>query len=415
MTQLQEMGARAQKAAQVLRTIPTAKKNEALLAIADYLEARQDVILKANAADMDAAKASGMSQSLLDRLSLTPKRLEDIAQSVREVAELPDPVGKILGGEVNPIGLRIQKISVPLGVVGMIYEARPNVTVDAAVLCLKSSNACILRGGKEAILAGSELEKAMRDALESVQLPADCIQLVKDTSRGSALEMMKLNGYLDVLIPRGGAGLIRSVVENSTVPVIETGTGNCHVYVDASADLEMACRIVDNAKTSRPSVCNAIENVLVHRDVAEKFLPMMKKALDAHHVELRGCPETRRILGDCIIPASEKDYNTEFLDYILAVKVVGSAEEAIEHINTHGTRHSECIVTRDYAASREFTSRIDAAAVYVNASTRFTDGGEFGLGAEIGISTQKLHARGPMGLHELTSYKYIIEGDGQIR
>ena len=415
MTQLQEMGQRAQKAARVLNTISTAKKNEALSAVAYYLECRQDEILKANAADMEAAKAVGMSQSLLDRLSLTPKRLKDIAQSVRDVADLPDPVGKILGGEVNPIGLRIQKISVPLGVVGMIFEARPNVTVDAAVLCLKSSNACILRGGKEAILASCALEKAMRDALESVHLPADCIQLVKDTSRSSALEMMKLNGYLDVLIPRGGAGLIRSVVENATVPVIETGTGNCHVYVDASADLEMACRIVDNAKTSRPSVCNAIENVLVHRDIAKEFLPMMKKALDAHNVELRGCPETRQILGDCVIPAAGEDYDTEFLDYILAVKVVGSAEEAIDHINAHGTRHSECIVTRDYSNSRKFTSQVDAAAVYVNASTRFTDGGEFGLGAEIGISTQKLHARGPMGLAELTSYKYIIEGDGQVR
>ena len=298
---------------------------------------------------------------------------------------------------------------------GMIFEARPNVTVDAAVLCLKSSNASILRGGKEAIRTSSALEQAMRRALESVQLPADCIQLVKDTSRNSALEMMKLNGYLDVLIPRGGAGLIRSVVENSTVPVIETGTGNCHVYVDNSCDIEMACRIVDNAKTSRPSVCNAIENVLVHRGIADSFLPLMKKALDAHHVELRGCPETVRILGSCVTPASEEDYDTEFLDYVLAVKVVNSLEEAIQHINTHGTRHSECIVTNDYANSRKFVNEIDAAAVYVNASTRFTDGGEFGLGAEIGISTQKLHARGPMGLNELTSYKYIIEGNGQIR
>lgn len=415
MTQLQEMGQRAQKAARILSTAPTSKKNEALIAIAEHLERRQDEILKANAADMEAAKLSGMNSSLLDRLSLTSQRLNTIAMSVRDVASLPDPVGKIIGGGVNPNGLRIEKISVPLGVVGMIFEARPNVVADAAVLCLKSSNASILRGGKEAIHTGSALEEVMRDALESVHLPADCIQLIKDTSRNSALEMMKLNGYLDVLIPRGGAGLIRSVVENATVPVIETGTGNCHVYVDASADLEMACQIVDNAKTSRPSVCNAIENVLVHREIAASFLPLMKKALDAHQVELRGCPETVRILGDCVTPASMEDYDTEFLDYILAVKVVDSLEEAICHINAHSTRHSECIVTRDYGSSRKFIREIDAAAVYVNASTRFTDGGEFGLGAEIGISTQKLHARGPMGLTELTSYKYIVEGDGQIR
>lgn len=415
MTQLQEMGQRAQKAARILNTISTAKKNEALNAIAEHLIRCQTEILEANTEDMETAKASGMSASLLDRLSLTSKRLNAIAQSVQEVSALPDPIGKIIGGGTNPNGLRIEKISVPLGVVGMIFEARPNVTVDAAVLCLKSSNASILRGGKEAIRTSSALEQVMRNALESVQLPADCIQLVKDTSRNSALEMMKLNGYLDVLIPRGGAGLIRSVVENSTVPVIETGTGNCHVYVDNSCDIEMACRIVDNAKTSRPSVCNAIENVLVHRGIADSFLPLMKKALDAHHVELRGCPETVRILGSCVTPASEGDYDTEFLDYILAVKVVNSLEEAIQHINTHGTRHSECIVTNDYANSRKFVNEIDAAAVYVNASTRFTDGGEFGLGAEIGISTQKLHARGPMGLNELTSYKYIIEGNGQIR
>ncbi len=415
MTQLQEMGQRAKKAVRILNTISTAKKNEALNAIAEHLIRCQTEILEANTEDMETAKASGMSASLLDRLSLTSKRLNAIAQSVQEVSALPDPIGKIIGGGTNPNGLRIEKISVPLGVVGMIFEARPNVTVDAAVLCLKSSNASILRGGKEAIRTSSALEQAMRRALESVQLPADCIQLVKDTSRNSALEMMKLNGYLDVLIPRGGAGLIRSVVENSTVPVIETGTGNCHVYVDNSCDIEMACRIVDNAKTSRPSVCNAIENVLVHRGIADSFLPLMKKALDAHHVELRGCPETVRILGSCVTPASEEDYDTEFLDYVLAVKVVNSLEEAIQHINTHGTRHSECIVTNDYANSRKFVNEIDAAAVYVNASTRFTDGGEFGLGAEIGISTQKLHARGPMGLNELTSYKYIIEGNGQIR
>lgn len=415
MTQLQEMGRRAKEASRSLGAMSSQRKNEALGAIAARLEAEAESILEANRLDMEAAKLAGMSPSLQDRLLLTEERIYAIARSVREVARFPDPVGKVLSGGVNPNGMRVRKVSVPLGVVGMIFEARPNVTVDSAVLCLKSSNACILRGGKEAIRTATRLEEVMRGALEQAGVPADCIQLVKDISRNSAAEMMRLNQYLDVLIPRGGAGLIRSVVENATVPVIETGTGNCHVYVDASADLEMACRIVDNAKTSRPSVCNAIENVLIHRDVAEMFLPMMKKALDQHQVQLRGCPETVRILGDCVIPASPEDYDTEFLDYILAVKIVGSAKEAIEHINLHGTGHSECIVTRDYENSQRFVSEVDAAAVYVNASTRFTDGGEFGLGAEIGISTQKLHARGPMGVEELTSYKYIVEGDGQIR
>lgn len=422
MTLLQQMGQRAQKAAQFLRTVSSKQKNDALLAIANHLEENEAEILLANAQDrknfcerLAADPQANPNSALLDRLTLTRERIQDIARSVRDVAALPDPVGKVLGGQTLPNGLEMRRISVPLGAVGMIYEARPNVTVDAAVLCLKSSNACILRGGKEALHSASALEKIMRGALESAGFPADCVQLVKDTSRESALEMMKLNGYLDVLIPRGGAGLIRSVVENATVPVIETGVGNCHVYVDASADLETACRIVDNAKTSRPSVCNAIENVLVHRDIAKAFLPPMKEALDRHQVQLRGCPETIRILGDDVTEASPEDYDTEFLDYILAVKVVGSVEDAIDHINLHGTRHSECIVTNDYGNSRKFTLGVDAAAVYVNASTRFTDGGEFGLGAEIGISTQKLHARGPMGLEELTSYKYILEGNGQIR
>lgn len=415
MTVLQQMGQRAQEAARFLRTVSAKEKNGALLSIAAHLEKSEADILKANGLDIEATKVSGMTSSLLDRLTLTPKRIQDMARSVEEVAALPDPVGKVLGGQTLPNGLRMQKVSVPLGVAGMIYEARPNVTVDAAVLCLKSSNACILRGGKEAIHSASALERVMREALEESGFPDGCIQLVKDTSRESALELMKLNRYLDVLIPRGGAGLIRSVVENATVPVIETGVGNCHVYVDASANLEMACRIVDNAKTSRPSVCNAIENVLVHRDVAEMLLPRMKEALDQHQVQLRGCPETVRILGDCVVPASPEDFDTEFLDYILAVKVVGSLEEAIDHINAHGTRHSECIVTESYENSRRFTLEVDAAAVYVNASTRFTDGGEFGLGAEIGISTQKLHARGPLGLGELCSFKFVVKGAGQVR
>ena len=415
MTTLQQMGLRAKKAAQVLSCASTKEKNQALLTIAYYLVREKEAVLSANRQDVALSQQNGVSPAMVDRLRLTEARIDAIADAVREVVALPDPVGVVLGGSTRPNGLSITKISVPMGVVGMIFEARPNVAVDAAVLCLKSSNACILRGGKEAIHSCTALTNVMRQALEMVGLPCDCIQLVEDTSRASAVEMMKLNDYLDLLVPRGGAGLIRSVVENATVPVIETGTGNCHVYVDASAPLEMAVKIVDNAKTSRPSVCNAIENVLVHREIAPVFLPAMKKALDAHHVQLRGCPETIAILGDSVVPACDADYDTEFLDYILAVKVVGSLEEAIDHINAHGTHHSECIVTSNYQNSEKFTALVDAAAVYVNASTRFTDGGEFGLGAEIGISTQKLHARGPMGLSHLTTYKYILRGNGQIR
>ena len=415
MTVLQQMGARAKSASRILSGVSTKQKNQALLAIADLLVQEKSAILEANAIDVAKGIENGTSTAMIDRLKLSESRIEGIAQAVREVVALPDPVGVVLGGSTRPNGLSITKVSVPMGVVGMIFEARPNVTVDAAVLCLKSSNTCILRGGKEAIHSSIALTRIMRQALEQVGLPADCIQLVEDTTRASSMEMMKLNEYLDVLIPRGGAGLIRSVVENATVPVIETGTGNCHVYVDASADLDMAAEIVDNAKTSRPSVCNAIENLLVHRDVAETFLPKVKAVLDAHQVELRGCPETIRILGDCVVPAAEEDYDTEFLDYILAVKVVDSVEEAIDHINAHGTKHSECIVTKDYVNGQRFTAQVDAAAVYINASTRFTDGGEFGLGAEIGISTQKLHSRGPMGLSDLTTYKYILRGEGQIR
>lgn len=415
MTMLQQMGERAKSASRILGGVSTGQKNQALLAIAALLEQETAAILASNAEDVVIGEQNGTSPAMLDRLRLTEARIRDIAQAVREVVALPDPVGIVQGGSTRPNGLSITKISVPMGVVGMIFEARPNVTVDAAVLCLKSSNACILRGGKEAIHSSIALTNIMRRALENTGLPADCIQLVEDTSRASSLEMMKLNGYLDVLIPRGGAGLIRSVVENATVPVIETGIGNCHVYVDATADIDMAVSIVNNAKTSRPSVCNAIENVLVHKDIAAAFLPKMKQALDAHQVELRGCPKTVEILGNSVRCASDEDYDTEFLDYILAVKVVDSLDEAIDHINAHGTKHSECIVTKDYQSGQRFTSLVDAAAVYINASTRFTDGGEFGLGAEIGISTQKLHARGPMGLTDLTTYKYILRGEGQIR
>ena len=415
MTVLQQMGSRAKEASRILSGVSTKQKNDALLAIASLLEQEKEAILAANAIDVEKGIENGTSPAMIDRLKLTESRIDGIAQAVREVVALPDPVGIVLGGSTRPNGLSITKVSVPMGVVGMIFEARPNVTVDAAVLCLKSSNACILRGGKEAIHSSIALTKIMRQALEQAGLPADCIQLVEDTTRASSLEMMKLNGYLDVLIPRGGAGLIRSVVENATVPVIETGTGNCHAYIDASSDLDMAVEIVNNAKTSRPSVCNAIENLLVHKDIAEAFLPKVKAVLDAHQVELRGCKRTAEILGDCVVPASEEDYDTEFLDYILAVKVVDSVEEAIAHINAHGTKHSECIVTKDYQNGQLFTAQVDAAAVYINASTRFTDGGEFGLGAEIGISTQKLHSRGPMGLTDLTTYKYILRGEGQIR
>ncbi len=410
-----ELGKRAKAAARSLGLLPTNKKNAALAAVADALEANTVAILAANEADLAAARERGTSPAMLDRLKLDEKRVKDIAQAVRHIITLDDPVGRILEGRTIENGLIIQKVTVPLGVVGIIYEARPNVTVDAATLCLKSGNCCILRGGKEAINSNKVLMQTMRNALEQHGIDPDIMNLVEDISRESSAEMMKMNEYLDVLIPRGGAGLIRSVVQNATVPVIETGTGNCHVFVDKSADLEMAVRIIKNAKAQRPSVCNAAENLLVHAVVAEEFLPMAKKALDEHSVELRGDEQTVKILGDSVKPADEADYATEFLDYVLAVKVVESVDEAIAHINRYGTGHSESIVTSDYANSQKFLQQVDAAAVYVNASTRFTDGGEFGLGAEIGISTQKLHARGPMGLQELTTHKYMIYGSGQIR
>ena len=394
---LDEIGARAKAASKVLASLSTAQKNKALLSIAKTLEHNASSILTANVEDVKAARQNGVLGPMIDRLTLTEDRILSIAQAVREVVRLEDPVGKVDSGVRRPNGLEILKTRVPLGVIGIIYEARPNVTVDAAVLCLKSGNACILRGGKEAIHSNLILATLMREAIEKAGVPADSLFLLADTSRETAAKLMKLNQYLDVLIPRGGAGLIRSVLENATVPAIQTGLGNCHVYVDATADLEMAVKILDNAKTSRPSVCNAAETLLVHQSVAEQFLPMAKAALDLHQVELRGCPETCRILGDSVIPATQADYADEFDDYILAVKVVRDLDEAIAHIGRYSTMHSEAIVTNDYRSSQRFTSEVDAAAVYVNASTRFTDGGEFGLGAEIGISTQKLHVRGPMG------------------
>lgn len=413
MTALEQMGQKARAAARVLASAGE-KKDRALYRIADAFRKESETIRKSNEQDLAAAKQNGMSQSLLDRLTLTPQRLESMAQGVEEVAAQPDPVGLVLEGGRRPNGLMIEKITVPLGVIGMIYEARPNVTGDAAALCLKAGNAVILRGGKEAFHSNQAIANAMRAALAETGLPEDCVQLVQDVSRQSAIEMMELTGYLDVLIPRGGAGLIQSVVKNARVPVIETGVGNCHVYVDKKADLAMAASIIENAKTSRPSVCNAIETILVHKDVAEKALPLIAEKLAPHHVELRGCERTRQILPQAV-PATEEDWKTEYLDYILAVKVVDSQEEAMAHIAAYGSGHSEAIVTDDYAAAETFLNTVDAAAVYVNASTRFTDGGQFGLGAEIGISTQKLHARGPMGLRQLTTTKFLVRGSGQIR
>ena len=414
MTQLETMGAEAKAASRFLMNAG-ARKDEALLAIAKALRENAQTIIEANRTDLENGKNNRLTDSLLDRLRLDEARIEGMAEGVAQVAALPDPIGRVIDGRTLKNGLKIEKVSVPMGVIGIIYEARPNVTSDAAALCLKAGSAVILRGGKEAICSNRAIMSVMREAIASVGFPEDCIALVQDTSRQSATELMQLTDYLDVLIPRGGAGLIRSVVENAKVPVIETGVGNCHVYVDASADTAMAASIIYNAKTSRPSVCNAIETVLVHKDAAAAVLPAVKAELDKKNVELRGCERTRAILGDSVIPATDDDYAREFLDYILAVKVVDSLDDALEHIARFSTGHSESIITSDYAAAEKFTACVDSAAVYVNASTRFTDGGEFGLGAEIGISTQKLHARGPMGLNELTSMKFIIKGNGQIR
>lgn len=414
MTQLEIMGEKAKEASRFLMTAGS-KKDEALNAIARALRENADKIIKANDIDIENGEKAGLTKSLLDRLRLTEERINGMADGVSEVASLADPVGRVLDGRTLKNGLQIEKVTVPMGVIGIIFEARPNVTSDAAALCLKAGSAVILRGGKEAINSNKAIAEIMRDAIEGAGLPRDCVSLVEDTTRQSATELMQLSDYLDVLIPRGGAGLIKSVVENAKVPVIETGVGNCHVYVDKSADVDMAKSIIFNAKTSRPSVCNAIETVLVHKDIAEKALPEIKAELDKMNVEIRGCERTRAILGESVVPATENDYAIEFLDYILAVKVVDSLDDALAHIAKYSTGHSESIITSDYESANKFTACVDSAAVYVNASTRFTDGGEFGLGAEIGISTQKLHARGPMGLNELTSSKFIIRGNGQIR
>lgn len=413
MSYIEELGIAAKKAERAVTGISVQQKNAALKAISDKLLACKKLIIKENARDLETAEANGMSQSMLDRLTLTESRIEAMSEGVLQVMALDDPIGEVLGGRDLPNGLHIIKKRVPLGVIGIIFESRPNVTVDAASLCLKSGNVCILRGGSDAIHSNKCLVSLMREALKETGVCEDAIALVVDTSRQVAGEMMKLNQYIDVLIPRGGGGLIRSVMQNSTIPVIQTGEGNCHVYVDRFADIDMAVSIVDNAKTQRPSVCNAIENVLVHKDVAEQFFTALAKKWDGK-VKFIGDEETAKYVTVEHI-ADDEDYRKEFLDYVIAAKVVKSIDEAIDHINRFGTKHSECIVTINLDSAEKFQQTVDAAAVYVNASTRFTDGFEFGLGAEIGISTQKLHARGPMGLEALTTYKYLINGKGQIR
>ena len=415
MNYIETLGAKAKASEKALRCASTELKNKALAAIAKALCDNTDKILAANAIDIEKADENGVSVVMQDRLRLTEDRVKAIADDIGNVIKLDDPVGTTDSGSVRPNGMRITKIRVPLGVIGIIYESRPNVTVDAAVLCLKTGNVVILRGGKEAYNSNKCLCEIMRGAIAEVGLPEDAVQFVDDTTREVTTQMMKCSNYLDVLIPRGGGGLIRAVKENATVPVIETGVGNCHVFVDETADIEMAVNIVDNGKTQRPSVCNAIESLLVHENIAEKALPAIKARLDGHNVEIRGCEKTAEILGDCVVPATEEDYTTEFLNYIISVKVVSDIDEAIDHINKYTTGHSECIVTNSLSNADRFRNEIDAAAVYVNVSTRFTDGSMFGFGAEIGISTQKLHARGPMGLRELTSMKYLIDGNGQIR
>ena len=415
----QEILSAAKAAAPALATVSTEAKNAALFAMAEELLAETESILKANALDVEAARGT-INDVMIDRLSLSPERIEGMAEGIREVAELPDPIGRVIRRVERPNGLVIDRIGVPMGVIAIIYESRPNVTSDAAVLALKAGSACVLRGGKEAFRSANAIVEAMQRGLEKAGLPKELVQLVQDTSRESANELMTAVGYIDLLIPRGGKGLISACMKNAKVPCIQTGTGICHIYVDASADLEKALNIIENAKTSRPSVCNAEEVCLVNAAVAEKFLPMLKKRLvderaaaDKPTVELRLDDRAAKIIEGT--PASETDFDTEFLNYILAVGVVGNVDEAISHIALHSTGHSDAIITEDTAAADKFVARVDSSAVYVNASTRFTDGGEFGLGCEMGISTQKLHARGPMGLEELTSYKYVIRGNGQTR
>ena len=411
---LERLGINAKEAEKTLMVASSEKKNQALKKIAEGLIENTDKIIEANKVDLENGEKNGMAKSMLDRLKLDKERIEGMAKGVLDVATLPEPVGRILSATERPNGLRIEKVSTPIGVIAVIFEARPNVTSDAAALCLKSGNTVILRGGKEAINSNKTIAKVMRQAVKEAGMPEDVIQLVEDTSRESANELMKMNEYVDVLIPRGGAGLIQAVVKNATVPVIETGVGNCHIYIDKNADLKKAVDIVFNAKTSRPSVCNAADSLLIHKDIAKEALVAIKNKLDEKDVTLVGDSKAREIIPD-MEKATDADWATEYLDYKMSVKIVDSVEEAIDHIYKYSTGHSECIVTENAGTAEKFMNQVDSAAVYLNASTRFTDGGEFGFGAEIGISTQKLHARGPIGLPELQSFKYKIYGDGQIR
>lgn len=414
MSEMINIGARSKSAQKILAKAGGAVIDKALLAVADALEKNAQFILEENSKDIRAAADAGISQAMIDRLTLTHDRISGMSQGLRQVAASENPVGKVLWGETRPNGLKIEKVSVPMGVVAVIFEARPNVTADAAAICLKAGNSVILKGGKEAINSNKAIAAVMRSALADAGLPEDCIILIDNISRQAATELMRLNGYVDLLIPRGGAGLIRSVVENATVPVIETGVGNCHVYVDCDADINMAAEVVANAKASRVSVCNACESLLVHKDIAEIALIAIGEKLKEKNVEIRGDEAVCEILPYAV-PATDDDWATEYLDYKISVKVVEDIDEAIAHISQYGTGHSEAIITDSYVAAEKFKSEVDAAAVYVNASTRFTDGGEFGFGAEIGISTQKLHARGPLGVAHIVSSKYIISGNGQIR
>lgn len=413
-TELLTKGTLAKEAAYKLVSVTTETKNKALEAIATALTVKADEIISANNADIENARKNGIREAMIDRLTLTKERIEDIAEGIRQVIALDDPIGEVVKSWTRPNGLEISQRRVPMGVIAIIYEARPNVTVDAAALCLKTSNACILRGGSEAINSNKAIMKIMQEAAYMSGIPEGTLNIIEDTSRETATELMKMNGYIDLLIPRGGKGLIKSVVENATVPVVETAAGNCHVYVDVDADIDMALKIVLNAKVQRPSVCNAAETLLVDRRIADKFIPAVFTALKAHNVEIRG-DEASAAFDESIVKADEEDYYTEYNDYIMAVKIVDGIDEAIEHINKYNTKHSEAIVTDNAENAERFLNEVDAAAVYVNASTRFTDGFEFGFGAEIGISTQKMHARGPMGLESLTSIKYTIIGNGQIR
>lgn len=414
MSELLLIGKSAKEASYDLGVLSTKEKDNALLLMAEELVRSKSEILDANKVDLENAKEKGISEALLDRLALSDERIEEMANGLREIVKLQDPVGEVISMWQRPNGIQIGQKRVPIGVIGIIYESRPNVTCDAAGLCLKTGNASILRGGSDAINSNKAIVKALNKGIEKSGLPINSVQLVEDTSRDVATEMMRLNEFIDVLIPRGGAGLIQSVVKNATVPVIETGTGNCHIYVDETADFEMAKDIVINAKTSRPGVCNAAEKLIVNENIAKDFLPIVINALRERNVLVKGDEKVEDIIND-IEKVNDDEWGLEYLDYIIAIKLVKNVDEAINHINKYGTGHSECIVTESYKNSQKFLQRVDAAAVYVNASTRFTDGGEFGFGAEVGISTQKLHARGPMGLKELTTLKYIIYGNGQIR